>query len=211
MLALFAPFCAEYLYQQLPTNNLQPTTEEKRSVHLENWPSSSMAGSASSVLQDMEEVRHIVSLGLEARAKANIKVRQPLGKLKVRSSKFEVHAELKRLIQEEINVKEIVIEPSSESEVELDTTLTPELREEGVLRELTRTVQDMRKRAGLTAGEFATLSIGASGTARRLVEKYQQELSRIASLKDIRLADSLPSGEAFSAEGIGLTLLLSKD
>jgi len=39
-------------------------------------------------IEDMNEIRKIVSLGLEARAKAGIKVRQPLQSLKVKSQKL---------------------------------------------------------------------------------------------------------------------------
>ncbi len=221
-MAPFTPFFAEYLFQQLTTS---PTPDVKNpqhrvsgdSVHLEAW---SRAGKIDTeVLRNMEEVRKIVSLGLEARAKANIKVRQPLAKLQIRNPKSEIlnKSELSNLIKEEINVQEIEINPNIQNEAELDTTLTPELKDEGQFRELVRFVQEMRKKLGFKAGEFAVLSVGATGASRRFIEQHEQELSHIASLKNIVIADSVEGvpassagAEPFQADEILLTLLLQK-
>ena len=52
--------------------------------------------------------------------------------------------------------------------VSLDTTLTEELREEGLARELVRTVQDMRKQAGYAISERIILDISATVPTRWL-------------------------------------------
>ena len=95
----------------------------------------------------MKKVRRVVSLGLEERAKAGIKVRQPLNKLKVKSEKLK--DEYIILIKDEVNVKEVSFEEKTANEVELDTEITPELKEEGDLREIIRQIQDLRKKEGL--------------------------------------------------------------
>ncbi len=212
VMAPFAPFFAEYLYQSLTTDNQQPTTERK-SVHLESWPSaSSVVSSRSSVLTEMEEVRKVVSLALEARAKVNIKVRQPLGTLRVQhhESRIMNHESL-ALIKDEVNVKEVIFDPALQTLVELDTTMTPELKEEGMFRELVRFVQEMRKKLGFKAGEAATLTVGAQGPSKRFLEQHEQELSRIASLKNITVTDSLQNGEAFQADELLVQLSLSRE
>jgi isoleucyl-tRNA synthetase len=178
-------------------------------VHVEDWP---QAGTVDeSALKEMEQVRKIVSLALEARAKANMKVRQPLALLKIRNPKSEIRNkhELLNLIREEVNVKEIMYDETLQAEVEIDTTLTPELKDEGQYRELVRFVQEMRKKQGFKAGEFAILSVGATGASRRFIEQHEQELSRVASLKNIVITDSLANGELFQADEMLLTLKLS--
>jgi isoleucyl-tRNA synthetase len=212
-MAPFTPFFAEYLHQALHnanTTNEDANAANARSVHLEEWPSAGKVDEK--ILKEMEEVRKIVSLGLEARAKANIKVRQPLAGLKIRNPKSEIlnKSQFTNLIKEEINVKEIVPDTALPTEVELDTTLTPELKEEGMFRELTRFIQEMRKKSGFRAGEPAVLTIAAEGPSRRFVEQHEQELSRVASLKNI-LVQEETEGEPFEAEKLRLSLRLTRD
>ncbi|MDO8593900.1 MAG: class I tRNA ligase family protein [bacterium] len=223
IMAPFTPFFAEYLYQTIHN----PNATNVKSVHLESWPSAGRADEKS--LKDMEEVRKIVSLALEARAKANIKVRQPLQALKVKNTVLSsppacagrrmrgssldsrLHGNDIDLIKDEVNVKEVVFDASLQTEVELDTTITPELREEGVFRELARFVQEMRKKLGFKAGEAATLTVGATGQSKRFIEQHEQELSRIASLKNIAVQDSLEGGEIFQADELSVQLSLTRE
>ncbi len=71
LLAPFMPFIAEEIYLKL-NGGIE-------SVHLENWPDQGKIDI--DLLENMKVVREIASLGLEARSKAKINVRQPLGKL----------------------------------------------------------------------------------------------------------------------------------
>ena len=81
LIAPVMPFMAEAIYSGVGAG-------EKESVHLEEWPSFAEAmPSQAKLIEEMEEVRKIVSLGLEARAKAGIKVRQPLASLKIKNQK----------------------------------------------------------------------------------------------------------------------------
>ena len=95
----------------------------------------------------MDEVRRIVSLGLEVRASAGIKVRQPLASLKIKNqkSKIKSNEEFLKLIKEELNVKDVIFDDKISNEVELDKEISPKLKEEGDLRDLIRGLQDLRK------------------------------------------------------------------
>lgn len=156
LIAPVMPFLAEDVYKH--------TGGEKESVHLDTWPTlrQGFAWQAlhrffgdknKQILEDMAETRRLVSLALEARAKANIKVRQPLKKLKVKSLKLG--SEYLELIKDEVNVKEVIVDKNLSQEIELDTNLTPELIEEGRLRDAIRAVQEWRKVQGLQPGEKA--------------------------------------------------------
>ncbi len=180
VMAPFTPFFAEYLYQE--------AGGKLESVHLEDWPK---AGKVDSKLVDsMNTVRSISSRGLEARMAAKINVRQPLSKLKVQSAKCKVlNAELVQIIKDEINVKEVEAAASLEKEVELDTAMTPELREEGDLRELIREIQDLRKEAGLSVGDAAILIVSAD--KKDFVSKHEAVIRKTASISSIESGETL--------------------
>ncbi|KKP77784.1 MAG: Isoleucine-tRNA ligase [Candidatus Nomurabacteria bacterium GW2011_GWC2_35_35] len=135
LMAPFAPFAAEDIWLKLKNEN------DVESVHLESWPSKTFkffSFGKSKILENMEVVRKVVTLGLEARQKAGIKVRQPLAKLEIKNYKLD--NEYETLIKDELNVKKIIFEKRSElkssersdlGEVLLDTKITPELKLEG--------------------------------------------------------------------------------
>ena len=54
------------------------------------------------------------------------------------------------ILKDEINVKKIIFDSKIDTEVELDINITPELKEEGILRDVVRLVQGLRQEAGYT-------------------------------------------------------------
>ncbi|MDP3996679.1 MAG: class I tRNA ligase family protein [bacterium] len=189
LLAPFTPFFAEHLYQSLHDTCY---TLHDKSVHLEEWPKHGTWNMehGTKMLEDMEEVRRIVSLALEQRAKASIKVRQPLNKLKVKSLKFKVGDEqMINLVKDEVNVKEVVLDDTISGEVEIDTEITPKLKEEGTVREFIRAVQDLRKKKGLNPSDSVVLKVKADDTGKAFLEKNKSEIQKTAGLKDMSFED----------------------
>ena len=184
LMAPFTPFIAEYLYQELKG--------EGGSVHLRAWPTADEEFIDQEVLTEMAVTRKIVELGLAKRAEAGIKIRQPLAKLKTQSTKLKIGDDYLELIKDELNVKEVEQETGEgELTVELDTTLTDELKEEGIVRELIRTINNLRKEMKLTIQDRVKISYHAEDNLlNKVFEKYAEEL------KKSTLADSLKkSGE----------------
>src|SRR3989344_2473248 len=142
VIAPFAPFIAEHLWQELKREG------NEESVHLVAWPVTSDADKE--VLRLMSATRSIVSQALEARDKAKIKVRQPLQKLTVDS--LQLAEEYLALIRDEVNVKTV----ESGTVFALDTTITEELREEGIVRDFIREIQADRKEQNRKPGEPAS-------------------------------------------------------
>ena len=156
LIAPVMPFIAEDIYLKLRKS------EDPESVHLAEWPESRKSlfnffNKDKEILENMSEVRRLVSLALEARSKVNIKVRQPLQKLKVKSANLK--KEYLDILRDEINVKEVEIDKNLAEEVYLDTNLTPELIEEGSVRDLIRSIQEVRKEKGLNPGEKMTYQV----------------------------------------------------
>jgi len=182
------PFFAEYLFQAIRES------EDEESVHLAMWPEAGVEVQLEiSIIDAMSEARNIVTLALEKRDAAGIKVRQPLGTTQIPTVGFatlpEVEAFLS-IIAEEINVKGVQILSSLASgTVELDLTITPELKEEGFVRDLVRAVQGARKDAGLNPQDTITLTIATSQDASAIILKYVEELKQTLKAQDISFAD----------------------
>ena len=87
-----------------------------------------------------------------------MKLRQPLQELTVSAPGESPHQNLLDVLKQEVNVKAVTWNSTDEIEVALDTTITPELQEEGDARELIRSIQRLRKKAGLQIGEPATVT-----------------------------------------------------
>jgi isoleucyl-tRNA synthetase len=162
--APFIPFLSEQIYQEICNSKfLTP-----KSIHLEDWPKVDKKWINEDLNQKMEKVREIVSLALAERVKASIRVRQPLASLKIKNqpptkiwcgAKIKNNKELIDLIKEEINVKEVIFDERIEKEIELDTKITPGLKREGILREMIRNLQEMRKIAGYKPKDVISISV----------------------------------------------------
>ncbi len=103
LLAPLTPFVAEELYQNLATN-----LGGADSVHLSQWPATNAAHIDEQLSIDMEMVQRVTSLGHAARQAANLKVRQPLAQVVVRTRTPDERSGLLRLQQlvlDELNVK----------------------------------------------------------------------------------------------------------
>jgi isoleucyl-tRNA synthetase len=118
--------------------------------------------------------------------KAKINVRQPLAKLSVKGS---VPLNLIEIIKDEVNVKEVISDKNISEEVILDITMTAELKEEGLVRELIRSVQDLRKASGLTIQNRATLTVSAEKIFVDIIEKNKNTISSATLLKDIKFGN----------------------
>ena len=180
------PFFAEHLFQAVREG------EDEESVHLATWPEVSVrtgflarlfggANKDEELLKTMEAARAIVTKALEARDAAKIKVRQPLQKLTVNSKELAGKDEeaFLQVIREEVNVKEIEMG----KEIALDTHITSALKDEGIVRDTVRLVQEARKVAKLHHSEQGTVSVQIPEEHKPVVEKYLEQIEKDTNTK----------------------------
>ena len=255
------PFMTEDIYQNL-VKSIDASAPE--SIHLcdfpevhENWIDPKME-------EDMADLLEIVVMGRAARNTANIKNRQPIGTMYVKSE-FQLSEFYKEIIEDELNVKEVVFKDDiadfisysfkpqmrtvgpkygkllnkikttlseldgnkamaelkstgelkldidgqeivlleedllidmaqmegyvSESDhtitVVLDTNLTPELIEEGFVRELVSKIQTMRKEAGFEVMDHIVIYCDGSDKVAEILTRNKDSISEDTLADDI--------------------------
>jgi isoleucyl-tRNA synthetase len=164
LLAPWAPFVSDRLYRDLTGSD---------SVHLTDWP---QAGTVNTdALERMKIVRDIIADGLKQRADAKVKVRQPLGNVTVKGAPafLSEDTDLKAIVCEELNVKNLSCEAGNELVTVLDTALTDELRAEGLMRDIVRHVQNLRKTSGLNVEDRIVLHLASTNDqAMQALEQF---------------------------------------
>ncbi|KKQ91313.1 MAG: Isoleucyl-tRNA synthetase [Candidatus Azambacteria bacterium GW2011_GWA2_39_10] len=214
LIAPFLPFLSEEIYLFLKKDKMP------ESVHLCDWPKSDKKFINRKLEEQMNLVREISANGLALRAKAGIKVRQPLAALKFSISNFQFlknNKELINLIKDEVNVKEIIFDKNIKRDFELDTVITGELKEEGIIRDLARQIQEMRKDGGLMPKDFVKIYFKIDNAElKNIVEKRQKNLIVNVGAKAVEFVgavkDGLLIGRHFELENqsiwIGIQLLM---
>lgn len=127
LMAPMAPFFSEALYRNLAAHQPGGAAE---SVHLDDWPEADASAIDEALISSMSLVLNTVYLGRSARAKANLKTRQPLKAAYVRvpkASDVAIVAANAQLIAEELNVREVKALPPEEEAAFVSYSLRPNL------------------------------------------------------------------------------------
>ena len=225
ILAPFTPFLAEELYHNL--------TGDDESIHLKDWLAAGEVNSI--VVEKMEMARRVISMGIMQRMQEDeygkIKIRQPLPYVEL-SSSIKLDKEYEDMIKEELNVKEIKpIEGKIENPVEngyhiilttewsvavrlsqtqlltrLNKTITPELKREGLVREVIRHVQSARKKADLQVDDRIMLQLTTDDEQLRQAINEHAEVIAAETLATFGQSDVYSTTVAIEGAELQITL-----
>lgn len=95
----------------------------------------------------------------------------------------------------------------------LDTRVTPELRREGLARDVVRLVQNARKSAGLDVSDRIVLGLEASGELREAIQEHQDVVARevLATRLTLEATPDAAHREAHEIDEMALTITLRKE
>jgi isoleucyl-tRNA synthetase len=209
LMAPFAPFLAEALYQNL-VRSVDPAAPV--SVHLCPYPEAGAVDEA--LLAEVALVQEVVSLGRAARRAAGRKVRQPLAAawVHVPAGATAALERQREHVLDELNVKTLrpaaageaapagwSVAGQGEVQVALDVRLTEALRREGLARELVRHLQEARKGAGLAVTDRVTITLQmADGPLAQALEEHGATIA--AEVLAVRLERGVPPEGARRSE-----------
>jgi isoleucyl-tRNA synthetase len=197
------PFLSEFLHQ-----NVYKTLDDAQaeSVNFENWPTPDENVQDAELEHAFDTLLHVVALTYSARQTAQLKRRWPLQKAVLVVPKDELKAlkNLEDLFLELANVKNVeyhteasvplfeggwVHASEGDLDVHLNTQRDEKLLGEGVMRDLARRVQALRKELGFTptdildAVHLAELDVEST----RLLEPYLTEMADLVRTKRVRV------------------------
>ncbi|MBN1455759.1 MAG: isoleucine--tRNA ligase [Methanomicrobia archaeon] len=215
LLAPFVPFLTEHIYQNIVRG---VSKAAKESVHLCDYPLPDETLIDTGLESAMQLISDLVEAGRRARSDAGIKIRQPLRELVITcSAEQRAHCEeLISVLEEEVNVRDVRFEESSKAAAELllarefekyraveleaglclylDCCPDRALIEEGLVRDIVRRAQGMRKDLDLEYTERIALTYAGDAEVRDAIQHFAEYICTET------LAETLEEGTPVSSE-----------
>lgn len=189
------PFMTEDIYRNL-VRSIDKTAPE--SVHLCDFPEYKAEWVDAQLEKDMEEVLNVVVLGRAARNTANIKNRQPIGKMYVKAEE-ELSAFYKEIIAEELNVKEVLF--TNDVRAFTSYTFKPQLRTLG--KRFGKQLNALKEVLANLDGNQSMDELNEKGTLTILLDGKEEVLE-----KEDLLIDAAQTEGYVSESDRGITVVL---
>lgn len=226
LMAPLTPFLAEDIYQNLVCG---VGKEAPDSVHLADFPVADESLIDEPLSVNVRLAMRLSSLGRAARAKAALKVRQPLTEAVIGLTSPREEAALEQVkdqIAEELNVKNVrpaVNEAELEKEnynavsetgytVAISTDITPELAAEGMARDIVHRLQMMRRSAGFEIADYINTYYTGDEYIRQVMTDFAEYIKRETLSRELVEADAPEniSSEEYKPAGHEMKLAVAK-
>ena len=190
LLAPITPFITENIWQDLRKKKIV----KEESIHLTDWPKINKKFINKKLEEEFKLVFEIIEKGLSERDKLKIGLKWPLAKAYIKINQ-KLDKELIEIIKNQLNVKEVDLERNRENQskeisVTLDTKITSELEAEGYAREISRKIQDSRKKAEFIKSDKIKLAIKVSYEILKLIEPQKNFIKERVNAKEILIAEN---------------------
>ncbi len=191
LLAPIIPFTTETIWQDLREKKILKEFKEE-SIHLSDWPKFDKKLINDKLEKDFEQIFEVIEKGLAERDKEKIGLKWPLKKAVVKT-RNKLSKELVEIIKNQLNVKNVEIEinkKNKEVSVSLDTKITPELEAEGYAREISRKIQDSRRKAGFVKRDKIKLAIKTDFETAKLLENQKSFIKERVNAEKILITNN---------------------
>ena len=165
------PFMTESIYQNLVCG-LDKSAPE--SIHLCDFPAVNEQWIDADLEAKMDELLQIVVLGRACRNNANIKNRQPIGKMYVKAEGEELPAYYQEIIADELNVKEVVF--TQDVKDFSSYSFKPQLRTLG--RRFGSRINALKEVLASLDGNKAMEELNTTGTLKVVVDGTEESLEK---------------------------------
>ncbi|MFL2644941.1 MAG: isoleucine--tRNA ligase [Dehalococcoidia bacterium] len=237
LMAPLAPFVSEELYQKL-VKQVDPSASD--SVHLSDFPMADESLIDEELMKAIRLAMKVSSLGRSVRSRAGLKVRQPLSDVLVSPKNEDEARFLFMVsdqILEELNIKtlnsfenatmlaDIKSQLSQEKSasyhsyvaiednayiVAVNTHVTEDLKNEGLIREISHRIQGFRKDAGLDLNDRITTYMKLPATLVPVVERFSDFLKQETLTSEIVFDGDIEYDQEFDIEGENLQFRVMK-
>lgn len=191
LLAPITPFLSEEIYRNLEGR--------EKSVFMTEWPKSNPKLVDKKLESQMEIAKEITEAILAARQMAGIKLRWPISEVLVQTDDKDTERVLDRLdsiLLFMCNAKSIGATKKElgdkfsgvqfkHGKVFISKTLDKELLEEAMIKELTREIQNLRKKNNFNVKENISLFIKSDKETEKLLNKYSDSIKKEVGAKKI--------------------------
>ncbi|PIR07129.1 MAG: isoleucine--tRNA ligase [Candidatus Komeilibacteria bacterium CG11_big_fil_rev_8_21_14_0_20_36_20] len=197
IIAPFAPMSAEIIYQEFDN--------QAESVHLEEWKKLNNKLVDTKILNQMDVIKQVAERTHALRAKSGIKVRQPLASLEIKlGDKIKLEQDYINILKSELNIENIeIVNKVSEKKgwvvddfgfaISLNTNLTTDLKDKGVVREIVRFINSLRKQAGLKPSDNPVETYQTdSDYLKDIINSFKDEIIANTSADSLEESSSNP-------------------
>ena len=194
------PFVTERVWQELRKKGVV----KEESVHLSSWPTADKKKIDKKLEGNFENVLLTIGKGLAERDKIGMGLKWPLAKATVHIKEIKNYEALKEIIMQQLNVKKVEFKSPASKEielaVELDSKQTPELEAEGYAREMSRAVQDFRKKLGLQKKDNIELYLIVDEDFKKTLEKQKNLIKERTNSKKLEIVTTTKGNSPASSQ-----------
>ena len=200
VMAPFTPYISDTIWRNLAVRG---AGEKAESVHLAGWPTHDASLVDAKLSRTLEAVRGLVSLGLQVRTQAKLKVRQPLSSAKVilaDATMADRLAPYRPMIADELNVLEVEI-LTTDADRYVSYKVKPNFRTLGQ-KGMGKQAQELKKSMPtMTPVEAQALTATLLAAGKATV--HGVELER----EDVEVAFDAKDGYAAAGDRVGVVVL----